>query len=282
MTRRRFTLLPVICLFGLSLNTANGSPPQADPNAANTHIPGWDLVWQDEFDGPQINRENWSHETGGHGWGNRELQYYTDRPDNAYLDNGHLVIIALEEKFQRRRYTSARLMSRGKVEFTYGRVEARMKLPQGKGLWPAFWMLGANFPDVGWPDSGEIDIMENIGSEPSVIHGTVHGPGYSKNDGVGASRTLPGGEHYADSFHVFAVEWSQKDIQWSVDGEVYLHLTPDDVPGDWVFDHPFYLILNLAVGGKWPGRPDRSTAFPQILQIDYVRLYKRVSLPALP
>jgi len=149
-----------------------------------------------------------------------------------------------------------------------------MKIPRGQGLWPAFWMLGNNIGSVGWPTSGEIDIMENIGREPSTVHGTIHGPGYSGGGGIGAGFTLPGGQAFADGFHTFAVDWEPNAITWSVDGVQYSRKTPADLNGNrWVFDHPFFIIMNVAVGGLFPGNPDASTVFPQTLTVDYVRVY---------
>ncbi|WP_228717330.1 glycoside hydrolase family 16 protein [Allosaccharopolyspora coralli] len=148
-----------------------------------------------------------------------------------------------------------------------------MKMPRGQGMWPAFWMLGDDCGDVGWPDCGEIDVMENIGSEPGTVHGTLHGPGYSGSDGLGSSYSLPDGQDFADDFHVFAVDWLPEAITWSVDGQVYGTKTPADTGGDpWVFDTPFFLILNLAVGGDWPGDPDETPSSPQQLIVDYVRV----------
>ncbi|CAM5245855.1 hypothetical protein STENM223S_06515 [Streptomyces tendae] len=165
-------------------------------------------------------------------------------------------------------YTSARLNTSGKFTAQYGHVEARMKVPRGQGMWPAFWMLGT---PVNWPDSGEVDIMENVGFEPSTVHGTLHGPGYSGSGGIGAGYTLPGGQAFADAFHTFAVDWAPDSITWSVDGNVYQRRTPADLGGkQWVFNRPYFLILNLAVGGYWPGDPDGSTVFPQTLVVDHV------------
>ena len=257
-----------------SVGDTRGEAP--DPADGVSPRPEWTLAWQDEFDGPDIDTKTWTHQIGGHGWGNRELQFYTDRPINAYIEDGHLVIQALRETREGNPYTSARLTSRDKVEFAFGRVEARIRVPRGNGLWPAFWMLGADFPEIGWPQSGEIDIMENVGSEPAVVHGTVHGPGYSGRGGIGGRHELPAGRYYADDFHVFALEWQEDD-------RLFFRLTPEDVPGDWVFNQPFFLMLNLAVGGKWPGAPDEETSFPQRLTVDYVRVYRaKVSFPAPP
>ena len=174
-------------------------------------------------------------------------------------------------------YTSARLITKRKFEQRFGRFEARLKLPAGQGLWPAFWMLGADIDAVGWPACGEIDIMENIGREPGTVHGTLHGPGYSGAQGVGAPYALPAGQRFADSFHTFAVEWEPQAIRWYVDGRLYQTRAPDDLPAGsrWVFDRPFFLLLNVAVGGNWPGAPDTSTTFPQAMLVDYVRVYRR-------
>ncbi len=232
-------------------------------------------MWQDEFNGPSIDLTNWTYDIGGGGWGNNEWQFYTDRADNARIENGVLVIEAREESFNGRDYTSARLKTQGLQEWTYGRVEARLKLPYGQGVWSAFWMLGEDFPRVGWPESGEIDIMENIG-DPSIVYGTVHGPGYSGANGVGSSREMD--ISLSEDFHVYAVEWAPEKIQWYVDEVEFHTVTPLDVPGQWVYDHEFFILLNLAVGGNWPGYPEDSTVFPQQLLVDYVRVYRSEAL----
>lgn len=247
--------------------------------------PGWTLVWQDEFDGEAIDRDKWTFDIGGGGWGNNEWQFYTDRPENIRLEDGLLVIEAHAEKFMGRNYTSARLKTQDISTWTYGRFEARMKLPYGNGIWPAFWLLGADINQKGWPASGEIDILEHIGRQPTHVYATVHGPGYSGGNGVGGFTTFPSGS-LSDEFHVFTLEWDPQEMRWYVDGQQYFSLTPADLPGAWVFDHPFFIILNLAVGGNWPGYPDESTVFPQTLQVDYVRVYQRPELlgdnPASP
>jgi beta-glucanase (GH16 family) len=177
----------------------------------------------------------------------------------------------------RREYTSARLKTSGRFAQTYGRFEARIRVPRGQGIWPAFWMLGADIETVGWPACGEIDVMENIGRESALVHGTIHGPGYSGGQAIGRSFALPGGASFADDFHVFGVDWEPRAIRWSVDGVLYQTRTPADLPSGarWVFDHPFFLLLNVAVGGAWPGNPDSSTAFPQEMQVDWVRVYQQ-------
>jgi beta-glucanase (GH16 family) len=246
---------------------------------------GWKLIWSDEFNGRNgsaVDSNKWSAQVGGGGWGNEELEYHTARKDNAYQSGGVLYIKAIKEKYTgadkvTRDYTSARLVTKKKFSTTYGRIEARMKIPFGQGIWPAFWMLGEDIDSVGWPTCGEIDIMENIGKEPSTIHGTIHGPGYSGANGVGAPYSLPGDQRFADSFHTFAVEWEVNVIRFYCDDKLYKTITPSDLPvgKKWVYDHPFFVILNVAVGGQWPGNPDDTTKFPQMMLVDYVRVYER-------
>ena len=236
---------------------------------------GWLLDWADEFDGDALDMRKWVPEAGGHGFGNNEMQFYTARKENVRVEGGNLVIEARKEPYQGKQYTSARLKTAGLMERQYGRVEARIKVPGGQGIWPAFWMLGADVGTAGWPRSGEIDIMENIGKEPGIVHGTVHGPGYSGEQGFGAASRLPQGQRFADSFHVFAVEWEPGEIRWYRDGLHFHTARPQLVRGDWVFEHPFFVLLNLAVGGYWPGYPDASTSFPQLMLVDYVRVYRK-------
>lgn len=256
------------------------SAPTATPTPAPTPTSttgggGWTLVWSDEFSGSTLNSANWTYDIGWgtNGWGNLELQSYTDKSTNVRLENGELVIEARKERVKGQQYTSGRIKTQGLREFTYGRIEARMKIPYGQGIWPAFWTLGNDIETAGWPQSGEIDIMENIGSEPNILHGTVHGPGYSGANGVGGSYTLSSGA-LSDAYHVYAVEWTATSIKWYIDNTLYATVTPNDVPGQWVFDHPFFIILNVAVGGYWPGDPDATTVFPQQLRVDYVRVYQ--------
>jgi beta-glucanase (GH16 family) len=262
-----------------------GGGSSGPPAGATPKEQSWTLVWSDEFDGANASAPDatkWVFDLGGGGWGNNELETYTSRTENAYLQDGVLVIQARQEDFTgvdgiARQYTSARLKTLGRFQQTCGRFEARLQLPSGQGLWPAFWMMGTDVSEVGWPQCGEIDIMENIGSEPSVVHGTIHGPGYSGDNGLGSTYTLPGGQRFADDFHVFAVEWERNAIGFFVDGHLYATRTPDELPAGttWVFDHPFFLIMNVAVGGSWPGNPDSTTVFPQQMLVDYVRVYKR-------
>jgi beta-glucanase (GH16 family) len=242
---------------------------------------GWHLVWSDEFNGTANSPPDstkWTYDLGGGGWGNRELEGYTSSPDNVFQDGaGHLVIRA--RKTDSGGYTSARLKTQGKFSIEYGKIEARIKIPRGQGLWPAFWMLGDDIATVGWPKCGEIDIMENIGKEPALIHGTVHGPGYSGAHGISASSSLAGSTPFADDFHVYSVEWSPDLIQFSVDGTSYASVTPASLPkgARWVYDHAFFLLLNVAVGGGWPGNPDQTTSFPQDMVVDWVRISQRDS-----
>ena len=242
--------------------------------ARQTAPAGWALVWSDEFDGAALDRSKWTPVTGGHGWGNRELQFYTARPENVRVGGGMLTIEARKERYQGREYTSARLKTAGLKETRYGRYEARIKIPKGQGIWPAFWMLGADIDSAGWPKSGEIDIMEIIGREPGNAYGTLHGPGYSGEHGFSKASALEGAQ-YGDDFHVFAVEWEPGQIRWYRDGIHYHTATPGLVKGEWVFDHPFFVLLNLAVGGAWPGNPDATTEFPRQMLVDYVRVYRR-------
>ncbi|MEW1720401.1 family 16 glycosylhydrolase [Streptomyces sp. NPDC093109] len=275
-------MLALVCCTGVltAVPAAAAAPPE--PRRAATAAAAA-VTFSDDFNGPAgsaVDGSKWQIETGDN-VSNHERQYYTAGNNNAALDGqGNLVITARRENpanyacwYGRCEYTSSRLNTAGRFTSTYGHVEARMKVPRGRGMWPAFWMLGADIGSVGWPNSGEIDVMENVGHEPGTVHGTLHGPGYSGGGGIGAAYTLPGGQAFADAFHTFAVDWTPGAITWSVDGTVYQRRTPADLGGRaWVFDKPFFLILNLAVGGDWPGDPDGATTFPQQLVVDYVRV----------
>jgi beta-glucanase (GH16 family) len=247
----------------------------------------WHLIWSDEFNGPAgtgINVNKWTVQTGGNGNGNKEWQFYTTGQSNAALDgHGCLDITALKSatntfktRFGNGAYSSARFMTGEKFFVKYGRIEARIKIPAGQGLWPAFWMLGEDHA-MGWPQCGEVDIMENIGKKPDTVWGSMHGPGYSGGKGLTTAFRLQNGGRFADDFHVFAVEWKKNEICWYVDGQLYERRTPADLPAGkkWVFNKPFFLLLNLAVGGKWPGDPDQTTMFPAVMVVDYVRVYQR-------
>ncbi len=271
-----------------ALATLLAAPALAIPASAGTtaaangaSAPALSATFSDTFDGPAgsaVDASKWVQETGDNSGNNHERQYYTPGANNAALDgNGHLVITAKKENpnnyqcwYGTCQYTSARMNTSGKFSAQYGHVEARMQIPRGQGMWPAFWMLGTDINSVGWPNCGEVDIMENIGKEPATVHGTIHGPGYSGANGIGAAYNLSSGA-FADNFHTFAVDWAPNSIKWSVDGNVYETRTPSDVGGNqWAFNKPFFLILNLAVGGDWPGDPDGSTSFPQKLVVDEI------------
>lgn len=240
------------------------------------NYPNYTLVWADEFDGDCLNLEDWTHEIGNSGWGNNELQYYTDRKDNSFLQNGNLIIEAKEESFGSANYTSARIVTQNKQSFTFGRIDIRATLPEGQGIWPALWMLGSNFQDIGWPACGEIDIMELVGHQPSTTHGTAHwgpqGQGFSNNNGNGYN--LSAGSKFSDEFHVFSIIWEPGKIEWYVNDNKFFTLTNAAVNGTYPFDQDFFFIFNIAVGGNWPGNPDSSTVFPQQMIVDYIRVFQ--------
>jgi len=249
----------------------------------------WRLIWSDEFNGPAnsaLDAAKWTFDLGGGGWGNRELEVYTNSPANVFLDGaGHLTIRAI--RGDNGEYTSARLKTSGLFEVQYGKIEARIKIPSGQGIWPAFWMLGGDIGRLSWPSCGEVDVLENIGKEPSLVHGTVHGPGYSGGQGITAQTGLPASAPFSDDFHVFGVEWSADTIEFFLDGKSYSKVVPASLPAgaQWVFDHPFFLLLNVAVGGQWPGYPDQTSQFPQSMLVDWVRVWKAVPArrpPGLP
>ena len=233
------------------------------------------LHWSEEFNYTGLpDPVYWNMETGGGGWGNNELQYYTNRESNAKVENGVLTITAYEESYSNRNYTSARITTQNKFDFQYGRIEARIKLPYGQGIWPAFWMLGSNFGSAGWPACGEIDIMEMIGgtNNDNTTHSTIHWSNNDQHASYGESYTLPSGI-LADDFHVYAVEWDETKIKGFIDGTQYFvaDITPSQLSE---FHGDFFIILNVAVGGNWPGAPNASTVFPQTMQVDYIRVYK--------
>ncbi|OGU70156.1 MAG: hypothetical protein A2V93_03745 [Ignavibacteria bacterium RBG_16_34_14] len=234
----------------------------------------WQLVWFDEFNETSLDLNSWTREVGGNGWGNNELQYYTDRENNSYLQDGKLIIKAIKENYGGRSYTSARLKTQNKKFWKYGKIEVRMKLPFGQGIWPAFWMLGQNISSVGWPACGETDIMEMIGGQgrEKTVYGTAHWDNNGQHAQYGGSYTLPSGT-FADDFHNFKIEWNQTFIKWLVDDILYntINITPASLSE---FHQNFFIILNLAVGGNWPGYPDTTTIFPQYLEVDYVRVYQ--------
>lgn len=266
--------------------TAIAMPSQAidSTNCREVTHKQWQLVWSDEFNGADGSRPDpakWNIVQNGSGFGNQELEYYTSRPENVHEAHGNLVITARRERYtgadgRTREYTSARLDTQGHFAQQYGRFEARIKLPSGQGLWPAFWLLGNDVTTAGWPACGELDIMENIGSEPAKVHGSLHGPLYSGDSPLTGAYTLPGHRSFSDGFHVFAVEWDPASIRFYVDNVLYETQTPDSIPANkkWVFNHPFFIVLDLAVGGYWPSDPNRNTVFPATMLVDYVRVYR--------
>ena len=255
---QQLSLLGLAVVFGVFTTSCNPDETQVVANFTST------ITLQEEFDvDGALDESIWGYEegTGDNGWGNNELQHYTKRADNVVIEDGMLKITAIKEAYEGAEYTSARLLTKGKFEQQYGRVEARIKLPSGKGLWPAFWMLGSNFDVVGWPQCGEIDILENKGSEPTIVAGSLHGPGYSGGNPVTKEFQLTD-NRFENDFHIFGIEWTKDYVNHYVDGVLYNHITRDDVPGEWVFDQPFYIILNLAVGGDFDGAPTDATIFP--------------------
>jgi beta-glucanase (GH16 family) len=237
------------------------------------------LVWSDEFNEPEINADNWTHEIGGHGWGNNESQYYTERSMNSFIQDSVLVIQALKENYGGKNYTSARMITRGKQFWQYGKIEARIKVPFSQGLWPAFWLLGESFGTVGWPACGEIDVMEFLGGtdqwgadRENRAYGTVHWQHDGRHASYGGHYTLNSGK-FQDEFHVFTVEWTPTKMEWFIDGNSY-HVI--DITGAQLSElhDEFFILLNVAVGGNWPGYPDATSIFPQTMQVDYVRVYQ--------
>jgi beta-glucanase (GH16 family) len=272
-------------LLSFILSACAMTPPELTPTPVPSPMPtptaewdraGWVIAWHDEFDGSELDLKNWTFDIGGGGWGNQEWEAYTNRTENVRVEDGMLVIEAREEPelIAGRNYSSARIKTQGLHAWQYGRIEARIKLPYGQGIWPAFWMLGDDLSKKGWPAAGEIDILEFIGKEPNHIYATVHAPGYSGGNGVGSSLVVSE-QSLKNDFHVYAIEWEENEIRWYFDEQQYFKLTPDDVPDKWIFDHPFFIILNLAVGGRWPGYPNKTTVFPQFLYVDYVRVYQK-------
>jgi len=237
----------------------------------------WQLVWSDDFEGvlgASPDAKKWTFDIGNSGWGNSELQYYTNKSENVALDgSGNLVITARKESFGGAAFTSARIKTQGLFAQKYGRFEARLKTPYGPGIWPAFWLLGDNINEVGWPQCGEIDIMELRGQQPNIIHGSLHGPGYSGGSAITAPHGLMN-NRYDANFHVFAIEWNEDSIDYYVDDYLYQRIKKSEVKGTWVYDHPFFIILNVAVGGNYVGFPTEQTPFPQKMVIDYVKVYQ--------
>lgn len=255
----------VTALLVVIVVSCNETPKQGQEVAAATS--GYTLVWSDEFDGPAIDTTSWVFEKGGHGWGNNEQEYYTEK--NAATDNGMLVITARKEQVDKNPYTSARMITKGRREFQYGRIESRIKIPVGQGLWPAFWMMGANFDTVGWAGCGEIDIMEHINTD-SLLYGTLHWDSAGhvmKGDTIAITPS---------DFHVYAIEWDASSIKWFVDSIQYHEM---DISGKFEsrseFHQPAFLLLNLAIGGNWPGQVIDESKIPAAMYVDYVRVYQK-------
>jgi len=277
----KFLILFSGSLFLFACNE-NGTGSDGDTDQTIPAPPGYELVWNDEFNGTHIATVRWEHEVNGWGGGNNELQYYTDRPENSYVENGLLYIVARKEEFTgpdgTRQYTSARMRTLNKGDWQYGRFDIRAKMPIGQGMWPAIWMLPTEWKYGGWAASGEIDIMEFLGHESNRVYGTLHYGG-TPPDNVhsGTSYTLPNGT-FSAGFHLFTLEWDTTEFRWYVDGDLY------QTQKEWYtqnqmypapFDQTFHLLLNVAVGGNWPGNPDDTTVFPQMMVVDYVRVFKK-------
>ncbi|MBW4082280.1 RICIN domain-containing protein [Paenibacillus sp. S150] len=268
--RRRGRICSLFVMFTLLIALI----PVGSANAA----PAWNLVWSDEFDGTSLNTANWTAEigTGSSGWGNNELQYYTNRTQNLQVTGGNLVITAQKESYNGSSYTSARIKTQGKKSFTYGKIEARIKLPSGQGLWPAFWMLGTNIDTVGWPKCGETDIMERVNNN-AFVNGTVHWDANGQADYGQVSGSLD-----FSQYHVYSIEWDASYIKWFVDGVQFNQFYIENSTGNTEeFHKPSFLLLNLAVGGNWPGAPNSATAFPAQMLVDYVRVYQQSSAPSI-
>ena len=248
-------------------------PVSNEGHLSASSYPGKTLVWSDEFDGESIDLSHWTYDLGASGWGNQELQNYTSDSENSYVNDGNLFIVARENGIH---FTSARMKSIGLQEFQYGRIDVRAILPKGQGIWPAIWMLGANYPTVGWPACGEIDIMELIGSSPNTVHGTIHyGTDWTQHNYTGSGTSIPWTETFSDEFHVFSIDWDENGITWLLDDQPF-YTIDNAVTGSqpYPFDNPFFFIMNIAVGGQWPGYPDATTEFPQFMAVDYVRVFQ--------
>jgi len=278
-------LIPSLLLFlfaGLSLHCSSSKDPAEEDDLLPPPIAGWTLVWNDEFDAANIDEAKWGFEVNATGGGNNELQYYTARKENAFLEDGKLVIEALKESYTgpegTRAYTSARLRTLNKGDWKYGRFDIRARLPFGQGIWPAIWMLPTDWVYGGWAASGEIDIMELVGHDPETVHGTLHyGGAWPNNKSSGTSFKLSQG-NFAGDFHTFTLEWEEGVFRWYMDGALYQTQTTWSTEGAAFpapFNQRFHLLLNVAVGGNWPGSPDATTAFPQRMEVDYVRVYTR-------
>ena len=266
-----------ILMVSLVMCSDEDNPTNPD---VSLNIEGYTLVWNDEFESSEIDKSKWEHEVNADGGGNNELQYYTNRSKNSYVENGSLKIVAQQEEYtfegKTRYYTSARLRTIYRGDWTFGRIEVKAKIPYGQGLWPAIWMLPTNWEYGGWPKSGEIDIMEHVGFDPGRIHGSIHTEAYNHKIGTQKSGQILIATANTE-YHVYTIEWSEEKIDFFVDKSKYFSFT-NDKKGDyktWPFNKKFHLLLNVAVGGDWPGPPNAETVFPQVMQIDYVRVYKK-------
>lgn len=239
-----------------------------------TSYAGMNLVWADEFDQGVINSADWTHEIGAGGWGNQELQTYTSSPVNSYIHEEEYLVIEAQKTSGG--FTSARMITKDKQEFKYGRIDIRAVLPEGQGIWPALWMLGENISSDGWPACGEIDIMELVGHIPGRVYGTVHyGPNNAGHQHKGTSKSLGAGEKFSDEFHVFSIIWEEDAIRFLMDDVEFFDIFPSDLGSNaYPFNNEFFFIFNIAVGGEWPGDPNESTIFPQRMIVDYVRVFQ--------
>tara|TARA_B100000965_G_scaffold313022_1_gene272903 strand:+ start:4163 stop:4999 length:837 start_codon:yes stop_codon:yes gene_type:complete len=273
-------LLPILILF-ITCQEPKSSEKQPVVNEWDKE--GWALVWNDEFDGPALNLEKWSFEIGGHGWGNNELQYYSDDDSTAFIQDGKLVIRAdlvpqgTGSSDNLRYFSSARLRTSGKGDWRYGRIEVKAKLALGQGIWPAIWMLPTDWMYGGWPESGEIDIMEHVGYDPGRVHGSIHTGSYNHkiNTQRGGSKLL---DKISSKFYVYAIEWYEDRIDFLIDDAKYFSFQNDGKNdfNTWPFNQRFHLLINIAVGGDWPGSPDETTQFPTEMEVEYVRVYEKI------
>jgi beta-glucanase (GH16 family) len=260
--------------FGTILNDGTWLPVNGAGFTAPESYPGLNLVWNEDFSGKTLNSAVWTNETGGGGWGNNELQNYTNNSNNTFLSGGFLIIEARKELSGGRNFSSARIISKDKKTFTWGRMDIRAKLPKSKGIWPALWMLGNNISDIGWPACGELDIMELLGHEPQKVYGTMHwGPQGGSSIHIGGDFSLSSG-NFSDSFHVFSLKWDQNQLIFLVDNVPFFTGSKGQVSGNYPFDKPFFFIMNVAVGGNWPGNPDDTTVFPQRMIVDYIKVFQ--------
>lgn len=259
--------------------TEDGTNLSTDNTGYTTPLtyPEYTLVWSDEFSGNELDLNVWNQETGNgsNGWGNNELEYYTSNLKNTFVSNGNLIIEARRESTNNFNYTSGRMTTQNKKSFTFGRIDIRAKLPVGKGIWPALWMLGTNIQTAGWPACGEIDIMELIGTYPARVTGTMHWKASNgSHASTGADYTLSSGD-FSQQFHVFSIVWTNNEIKWYIDDQLFVSASSDDVgTADYPFNADQFFIFNVAVGGNWPGPPDNTTSFPQRMFVDYVRVFQ--------